>query len=160
MNEYNTVYQFFGAMIGLSVAVLLYMLGGRKDKIIRRLGSATVLAITNNVLTVIRGIWSPWFLLMVPALFAGFSMGYGGDNTWTKVIRRFIYAVGVLACGLIFCFQLGGNAWILFVAHAGVGLWSIWLGVKNPIEAPAEEGLVCALLNVCLIAYPFIGGIQ
>ncbi|RTL04635.1 hypothetical protein EKK58_10010 [Candidatus Dependentiae bacterium] len=160
MSEYVTVYQFFGSMIGLSIATLLYMLGGRKDKIIRRLGSATILAITNNVICLLRGAWSPWFLLMIPALFGGFSMGYGGDNTWTKFFRRLLYAVGVIGCGLIFCLVYGGKAWLLFVPHVGIGLWSIWLGIKNPIEAPAEEGLICSILNLILISYPYVHNIS
>jgi hypothetical protein len=157
MNEYTTVWQSFAALIGLSVACLLYSLGGRSKKWIRRICGACVLSMTVNGLLFWRGMWNPWFLLILPSLVTGFSLGYGADQFWFKVIRRTVYAIGVLASGLIMAVILGGNAWWMFVPHVGVGLWSIWLGVKNPIDAPAEEALVCAALNLCLVFYPFIG---
>jgi hypothetical protein len=46
---------------------------------------------------------------------------------------------------------------MVFVPHVGVGMWSIWLGVKNPIEASAEEVFICALLNIGLMMYGFVG---
>lgn len=161
MNEYVVVWQSFLALIGLSVASLLYSLGGRSGKWRRRVLGASVLAGTVNGLCLWRGIWEPWILALFVALFAGFSMGYGADNLGMKFIRRGVYASGVLSSGLIMAMLLGGNAWILFVPHVFVGIWSIWLGVKNPIAAAAEETLVCAVLNLFLVFYPFInGGVQ
>ena len=131
------------------------MEGGRSNKIIRRLGAAAVLALTVNLLTVFLKNWSPWFLLCLPALFGGFSMGYGADKGYVKLIRRAIYAFCICLTGLIFCIVLGGKAWLILPVHVGVAAWSIWLGVKNPIPAAAEEVFICALLNFGLVMYPF-----
>jgi len=84
-------------------------------------------------------------------------LGYGATGEWMKIIRRSVYALGVLSAGLVMAIALGGNAWIVFVPHVGVGLWSIWLGTKNPIESAAEEVFICALLNIGLMMYAFIG---
>ena len=75
-----------------------------------------------------------------------------------KVIRRSIYAVGVCGAGLIYCLTFNGNAWLIFPLHIGVGIWSVWLGVKNPLHAKAEEFFISMLLNIGLIMYPFIVG--
>ncbi len=159
MNEYTTVWQGFLAMIGLSCACLLYSLGGRSRKWKRRFVGSFILACTVNGLLFWRGLWFPLALTVYPALACGFSMGYGTNGSvggYLKFTRRFIYAIGVLLAGLILVLHFGGNGWILFVAHAGVGLWSIWLGMKNPIEAAAEEIFICALLCIGLVMYPFI----
>jgi len=97
-------------------------------------------------------------LTIYPALITGFSMGYGdkGVGGYYKFARRLIYALGVLLSGLIMTIVLGGAAWAVFVPHVGIGLWSIWMGYKNPVEAAAEEGFICLILNAGLILYPFI----
>jgi len=154
MDEYLTVWQFFVGMIGLSISVLLYMLGGRSDKIIRRLGAALALALTVNGLALWRDVWDIRMLLVLLCLFGGFSMGYGAETTWSKLARRMVYALGVLSAGALMAYLT--NGWAVFVPHAGVGLWSIYLGVKNPVEATAEEGWICGLLNMGLLSYVFI----
>jgi hypothetical protein len=156
MDEYLTVYQFTGGMVGLTIATLLYMLGGRAGKWKRRFVGSFILAATVNILFAVRGSWQPAFLGIWPLLIAGFSLGYGGDVLGVKLLRRSLYAAGVLASGVLTAYFLGGNAWWVLVPHAGVGLWSIYLGIKNPIEAAAEEGLICVLLNLGIIAYPFV----
>ena len=159
MNEYTTIWQGFFGLIGLSLASLLYAIGGRSQKLWRRLGGAAMLAAVVNTLLLWRGMWDPWALCVFPLLFIGFSMGYGADTMWMKVTRRTIYAFGVLSAGLLLAFLYGGNAWWILVPHVGVGLWSVWLGVKNPVEAAFEEMWICALLNMGLIAYPFVTGV-
>ena len=157
MNEYVTVWQSFFALIGVSVASLLYSLGGRSNKVLwRRILSALVLASVAITLSALRHHFLLLQLTIFPLLFVGFSMGYGGDAPWYKVVRRTIYALGVVSSGLVFCLTIGGNAYILLVPHIGVGLWSVWLGTRNPLEAAAEESLICTLLNVCLVFYPFV----
>jgi len=73
-----------------------------------------------------------------------------------KIFRRTLYALTVCSSGLLFCLSVGGNTWLLLPLHLGVGAWSIWLGIRNPIHAAAEEGLVCVLLCLGLISYPFV----
>lgn len=156
MNEYTILYTAFGSMIGLSLACLLYALGGREGKWKRRFIASLILSITLNLAALVMGRFSLWLLLAFPALITGFSMGYGADTLIGKLIRRSIYAVSVIASGLIFCFTFGGVAWWVLPVHVGVGLFSIYLGVRNPVYAAAEEVFVCALLNIGLCIYPFI----
>ncbi len=156
MNEYTILYTAFGTLIGLALASLLYSLGGRSGKWKRRFIASFILAITVNIASLVMGRFSFWLFLAFPALIAGFSMGYGADTLMGKILRRSIYAVSVIASGLIFCFVFGGNAWWVLPVHIGVGLFSIYLGVRNPVYAAAEEVFVCALLNIGLCIYPFI----
>jgi len=159
MSEMVTVYQSSVAMLCLTLACFFYAWGGRSGKWKRRFVGSFVLACGLNLLFAWRGIWSPWFLATYPLLAIGFSIGYGADSLDKKLIRRLIYAFGILSSGLLVAWVLGGNAWFVLIPHVGVGLWSIWLGIKNPIEAAAEETFICALLNICLLMYPFIGGL-
>lgn len=159
MSEITTVWQYFGSLIGLSISSLLYMLGGREGqgKWKRRFVGSFILALTVNIICVLRDIWHWQFLLIGPCLAIAFSNGYGADSLFDKVIRRLFYTLGVCLSGLIFCLVLGGNAWWLLIPHVGVGLWSIYMGTRNPLEASAEEGFICVLLNLGLVSYPFIG---
>lgn len=154
MNEYDTVYQFFGGMIAVAVYTLFWMLGGRSGKWLRRYLGTSIFGGAVNVLVALRGIWDPWILGVIPLLMIGSSMGYGEDSFWPKVARRTLFAAGNLAAGVLMAYVLG--AWWVLIPHVGVGLWSVYLGVKNPIEAAAEEGMICALLSIGLIAYPFV----
>lgn len=156
MDEYLTLWTAFGSLIGLSLACLLYSLGGRSGKWKRRFIASLILATTVNIASLVMGRFSFWLFLAYPSLIAGFSMGYGANTLIWKVIRRTIYALGVIASGLIFCLVFGGKAWWVLPVHAGVGLFSIYLGVRNPVYAAAEEVFVCALLNIGLCMYPFI----
>lgn len=156
MSEYKILYVAFGSLIGLSLSCLLYSLGGREGKWKRRFIASLILAITVSVASLVMGKFNFWLLLIYPALIAGFSMGYGADTFWGKIIRRTLYALSVIASGLVFCFTFGGNTWWVLPVHAGVGLFSIYLGVKNPMAAASEEIFVCALLNIGLCMYPFI----
>ena len=157
MDEYLILYTAAGSMLGLTLSTFLYALGGREGKWKRRFIASLILAITVNVASWIMGRFSFWLFLAFPVLIAAFSMGYGADTLIMKVIRRAIYALGVCATGLIFCLVFGGNAWWVLPVHVGVGLFSIYLGVRNPIYAAAEEVFVCALLNIGLCMYPFVG---
>ena len=159
MNEYTLIYQFMGALAGLFLASFLYSLGGRSGKWKRRVLASFVLAMTVNVISAIRGMWSPWFLIIFPTLFGGFSVGYGADFLADKLIKRTFYALAVIFSGLVLAFVIGGNAWWVLVFHGLVGASSIYLGVKNPLPAAIEEILVCLVLNLGLICYPFTGGV-
>lgn len=156
MSEYQIGHLATFGLLGVTLASWLYMLGGRSDKIIRRLGGAFVLAATANALSKLMGYWSPWQLLILPALFGGFSLGYDGESLRMKVVKRFFYATAICSSGLILCLTIGGKAWLVLPVHMGVGVWSVWLGVKNPLKAAAEEVFVCALLNIGLMMYLFV----
>ena len=156
MSEYIILYQATGALLGVVLASFLYSLGGRAGKWKRRFVASFVLAATVNVLCVLRGVWQPLMLAIWPILIGGFSLGYGADVLWLKVVRRLIYASAVLMAGVLMAFILGGNAWWVLIPHIGVGLFSVFLGVKNILPAALEEIMVCVLLNLFLITYPFV----
>ena len=150
------LYVFTASLIGLVIASFLYMLGGRNDKIIRRIGSSLTLALTVNIASLCMGKWNPYLLIIFPLLFGGFSLGYGANTFWHKVIRRLFYALAITFSGLIFCFTVSPHCFWILPIHIGVGLTSIYLGIKNPIHAVAEEGIICVVLNLGLIMYPFV----
>jgi hypothetical protein len=157
MTEFETGALASIAIAGLAVVCFFYMWGGRSGKWKRRFVGAFLACALVNFLMLARGIWSPWFLTLFPSLSIGFHLGYGSDIPMIKVVKRTICALFICGSGLICCFVLGGNAWAILPLHVGVGLWSVWLGVRNPIEAAAEEAFVCLLLLTGLIMYPFIG---
>lgn len=146
------------SIVGLALMCFFYQWGGRSGKWKRRFVGAFIGAALVNGLLLTNGIWSPWALTIFPALSIGFHLGYGSSVHLIKVFKRSVYALAVCGSGLILCFILGGSAWVILPLHCAVGAWSIWLGVKNPLEAAAEEVFVCLLLNTGLIMYPFIGG--
>lgn len=157
MSEYTLGHLFIGGLLGLVLTCLLYMWGGREGKWKRRFVGSFVLALTVNLLFIALGNWKPWYIAIWPLMSIAFSMGYGGtDNVGKKVIRRSIYAVGVLSSGAFCAYFIGGWAWIMFAIHAGIGLFSVILGTKNILPAAVEEPLICMVLNLGLICYPFI----
>ena len=156
MSEYITIWQVTVAGIGCVMASCLYSLGGRRHKIIRRLGASAVLALTLNLVCLWRGVWSPWLLSILPVFVGAFSLGYGADYLHEKIIKRLIYFGAVVFSGAIVAVILGSGAWFVFIPHVGIGLWSVYLGTKNPLEAPAEEFFICIILNVGLLMYSFV----
>ena len=156
MNEYIIGYTAFGSLVGMSTACLFYMLGGRDGKWKRRFIGSLILSTTVCTSALVMHRFSWWLVLTYPALATGFSLGYGGDTTMQKVVKRAIYAGAVMSSGVVCSVVMQGNAWMVLVPHIGIGLWSIWLGVKNPLQAAAEETFVCASLSLGLVMYPFI----
>lgn len=163
MNEYITLYQITGGGLALVLASFLYSAGGRSGKWKRRFIASLVLATTVNVLCFLRGIWHPAMLAVYFPLVGGFSLGYGDkafgflSTNWIhKSIKRAICATAVVMSGVLLAFLIGGNAWWLLIPHLGIALWSVYLGVKNPVEAAVEEFIICMALNLILISYPFV----
>ena len=158
MTEYRIGFLAVASIIGLAIGSTFYMLGGRKGKWLRRFIGSAVISTTVIGLLLLFGLFQMIHLAIYPLLIVGFSMGYGADLGYEKIIRRTLYAIGVVSSGLLLAWTIGGNAWFVFPLHLGVGLWSIWLGYHNPIHAPAEECFICVLLNIGLMMYPFIVG--
>jgi len=156
MSEFTTGSLASVSIVCLALMCFMYMWCGRSGKWKRRFLGAFIGCVLVNGLMLARGIWSPWFLALFPSLSIGFHLGYGGDILLTKVVKRLICAIAICGSGLLCAFVLGGNAWMVLPLHFGVGVWSVWLGVKNPLEAAAEETFVCLLLNTGLIMYPFV----
>jgi len=156
MTEFNIGLLASLSIIALAIMCFLYMWGGRSGKWKRRFIAAFIGALTVNLLSLAMELWSPWLLTVFPALSIGFHLGYGSDVFLTKVFKRSICALAICSAGLVCCFIFGGHAWMILPLHIGVGIWSVWLGVKNPVHAAAEETFVCLLLNAGLMMYPFV----
>lgn len=155
-NEPIMIWQFLVAMLGLTVGSTLYSLGGYKGKFWRRFVGSFILSLTFNGLCLWRGLWSPWLLFSFPVLIGAFILPYGADTTFPKLVKRSCVVLASLIAGLIFCLINGGNSWGIFYLEIGISVWSIYLGIKNPLFARAEEGFICILLCLALMMYPFI----
>ncbi len=157
MNEYQIGYTACGAVMGLCLACLLYMVGGRANKWIRRFLASGVLTATVCLSAFAMGRFSWWLAGMYLPLTVGFCMGYGGTTLYEKVRRRAACAAMVCSAGLICCFVFGGGAWWVLPIHLGIAAFTVYLGIISKVTAAAEEVFVCMLLNAGLIMYPFIG---
>lgn len=157
MNEFTTLYQATGAGIALVISSFLYSLGGRAGgpgKWVRRFLGSFILAATVCGLCVLRGTFNWWLMGVWPLLIGGMSLGYGAESLGGKIARRSIFCGGVVSAGALCAYFLHG--WLVFIPHVGVAVWSIYLGVRNPVEASFEEWYISMLLNLGLIAYPFV----
>ena len=155
MSEYTIGYAAIGSIIGLALTCLAYMAGGRANKWIRRFVGSFIQALNINACFYIMGIWNAWLLATYPLIAIGFSWGYGGDTFLTKVIRRSIFCAMNLLVGGLILWQYGSGMLWIFIPNVGVAAWSIYLGVKNPLFAAAEEVFVCALLYLMTCSYAF-----
>ena len=160
MNEYSIVWISTLAGLGLIIASGLYSLGGRRHKWIRRFIASLVLAGTVMGTAALMNRWTPWLAGVWPCLVAGFCLGYSGDSMTEKVCRRTVYFAGVATAGIWTAIVLGSvfyttRPWAVLPIHL-VGLWSIYLGSRNPLKAAAEEFYICLLLNAGLVMYVFI----
>lgn len=156
MNEQVIIWQFASAMVTLCAGSVLYSMGGYKGKWKRRFLGSFILSAGFNGICAWRGVWCPWLLLVFPSLIGTFVLPYGADSTFPKIIKRLCVVLAAVACGLLYFFTHGQAGWKVLVPHAGIGIWSIWMGVVNPIQARAEEGFICVLLMLGLFMYPFI----
>jgi len=144
------------SLVGLATGCFLYMRGGRRQKYMRRFVGSLVIAGTSITMSVLMKRFSPWLFLSYPVIAGGMTLGYGANELFPKILKRSLFAAGVVSAGLVYCFVFGGNAWWVLLPHVGVAAWSICLGVKNPLHAAAEECFICALLNLGLMMYPFV----
>jgi len=145
------------------VSNMFYMWGGTEGfgKWWRRFVGSSVLAASTNIIAACLGLWMWQYLLFFPALMIGFSMGYGGDSTLEKVLRRTIYAVGILSSCAIGLWATGFTAagWTVTALACVTGLTSVALGVFNPFKsARVEEFLVSQVLTLYIPFWPYVGG--
>jgi len=143
----------------LIIGCWFYMSGGRSGKWKRRFIGSFICATALWVGLLLMGLFNPLSLLAYPLLIWGFCMGYGAEIPLTKVIKRLNIVLAVSSTGLLMCLILGGNAWVILPLQLLIAGGSIWLGVKNPLQAAPEEFFVCLLLTECLIMYPAVRAI-
>ena len=147
-------------VIGTAILVLgcwFYMWGGRDGKWKRRFIGSLLCSLAIIAETLIFKNFNIFQLLCYPLLIGTFILGYNATTTMKKVIRRSIVVGTSLLVGLIMCLTIGGKAWLILPVQAIVAFCSVWLAVKNPIPASAEEFFVCLLLTECNLMYPFVG---
>jgi len=156
MNETTIVFVATIAGIGLVGSSFLYSMGGRSKKVIRRVGASLVLTLTVLGTGYLMGRGNLYVLAIFPMLFIGYCLPYGAEKILTKIGKRFVYASAVIFAGVIICAIYKGNTWWLLIPHFGIGMFSIFFGVKNPLYAAAEEFFVSMVLNLVLISYVFV----
>jgi len=154
--EYTTVWAAGLAGILLVIGSIFYSLGGRKGKWLRRFVGSFIISLAVWIPSLIMHNFYWWYLAIFPLLAIGFSLGYGADIIWEKILKRSVFALAVLSSALLCAIVVGGNGWLLLVYAVGVGAWSVWLGVTNPVEAAGEEFLICMTLNLGLMGFPFV----
>lgn len=149
------------AVIGLAICVIdcfFWMWGGRQGKWKRRFVGAGLQTLGINILALISGTWAWQFILAMGPEIGSRSMGYGGDTTGEKIMRRSVFAAGSLAAGAILAWGAGfnGKAVWLLIAQAVASVVSIILGIKNPLPAAVEEVFVCISLKYINYGYLFV----
>jgi len=122
----------------------LYAYGGMSGKWKRRIVGSSVYTVGLCLFSLWQGSFSFWYILVLPLLFGGLSLGYGSDSTLWKIIKRSRYG---LLCGIatlpIFVVQ---QAWTLLFLHILICVsTSVICGVWNQTSsARAEETLIGA----------------
>lgn len=154
MNENTLALIAFLKLVWVSCFSYLYSLGGIEGKWKRRfLGSAwMILGIFG--FSQWQGCWNNWYLLCFPLMTIGLSMGYGANDTFTKIRKRAIYGL-ILGCSSI-PIVVFSHMWVLFGFSVFLSVIScVVLGVFNPTkDARSEETLIatlCLLLTLFLI---------
>ena len=149
------------AVIGLVICAVdcfFWMWGGRSGKWRRRFVGSAIQTAGINILALICGTWVWQFAAsLVPEILSR-CMGYGGDSTGYKLLRRGLFAAGSLAVGAILAWGVGftSQALILLTCQAVASVASIILGVWNPLPAAVEEVFVCLSLKYFNWGYLFI----
>lgn len=149
------------AVIALAICVIdcfAWMLGGRSGKWKRRFIGSFIQTLGINILAIISGTWVWQFAASVVPEVASRCLGYGGDSTGEKIIRRTVFALGSLAVGVLLAYGAGfnGKAITLLICQGVSSSISIILGIKNPLPAAIEEVFVCMSLKYFNYGYIFI----
>jgi len=148
--------------LSIFIALVLYMMGGTSGfagKWLRRFLATFILALSANLIAVFNSVWDWPFVLMWPALIGGMSLGYGADTTWGKIVKRTIFALGTCFAGFFGYWAMGfpGFGLGILIMQVLVGLFSVWLGVKNPYNnAPLEQGIICLLLTFTVPFWAYV----
>jgi len=156
MNEYHIGYAAVVGLVGLAAGCLLYMLGGRNNKALRRFVASFILSATVWGNALYMGTFGWLMLLLYPVKILEFVQGYSADHGMPAPLKRLLVVLTSLAGGVLCAYSIGGVAWFVLILHALVGIGTVMFAVKNPFAAAAEEPLVCAMNNLVLMFYPFV----
>lgn len=147
MSEWNLVWLTIPRILILLVFVLLYVIGGRKWKPLRRIVGGTFLGASVTLMALAIGNYHWIFWLSVPLYPVALSLGYGGNDTQTKFVRRLIYGVSLGSVSFVFL-----NPVLAIFQVSMSTLASIYLGLRNPVQAVNEEAMI-ALLSVATVPF-------
>jgi len=158
MNEFNLGIL---AVIALGICVVdcfFWMWGGRSGKWRRRFIGSAIQTLGINILSLIVGTWVWQKLVSMIGEIGSRVLGYGGNTTSEKILRRSVFAGGSLVAGAILAWSCGftGKAIILLICQTVASIVSIILGVKNPLPAAVEEVFVCLSLKYINYGYIFL----
>ena len=147
------------ALIICAIDCFFWMWGGRSGKWKRRYIGSFIQTLGLNILSVIGGTWAWQYILSLGPEIGSRSMGYGGDSTGEKVLRRSVFAIGSLLVGVVLAWGAGfsSKTVILLICQAIASIITIILGVKNPFPAAVEEVFVCFTLKYLNYGYIFLG---
>ena len=152
MREKKTQIKVILKLIIVIIFASLYSWGGMEMKWLRRFLAPAILCLSAY------GFSRDWrYLVQMPFMFLSLSIGYGGENLWVKVAKRFIYGLtNGFTCSI-------RSIWI--AAKENKKLW--WVvgfqvllltsgytifGVINPLpSARAEEAFLGALIALLVM---------
>lgn len=145
MDEKRIQFKVFVKLAIVFLCAGLYAWGGMENKALRRYVAPAVCAATTAVSARSFG---P--LLAYPPMAGALSLGYGAEDTGTKMAKRFIYGLAVGLAGSLYSVYLAirgdRKRWILvgsqIVLMAAV---SVIFGVFNPFPDARTEETVLGL---------------
>ena len=154
MNEYVIGFTFCGGLVGLALACMFYMMGGRNNKALRRFLSPGIITLTMVVQALILGVFH-WALLAIYVFkMLEYMQGYSNNSGKGWIKRLGVAATSILA-GVFMCYIMGGG-WSLLFLHVPMSISTAFFAFKNPVAAAAEEPLICMMNSLILPAYLFV----
>ena len=141
------------ALLGFMAFIsnVLYMLGGTEGfgKWMRRFIASAILAGAASLGAIALGRWVWQYLLMFPCLAIGFSLPYGAEEAIWKIIKRTLFALGVLSACVIGLWATGFTVFGLVIA----GPHSIRRVCAAPLQRHSVVPYVVQLIRCCLRTY-------
>lgn len=137
-------------IVWLALFTYLYGLGGIHGKYNRRFLGSLWLAWGVWGSAVSLGCFSWWLLPYYPLLVGALSLGYGADNIWDKVKKRFLYGAACTTAALPIV--IINNNWLMFLWYGCTVIFtSVFLGVLNPTKnARWEETIIATAIGLSL----------
>lgn len=153
MSEYITIWQIATAFVCTGLAAVLYSMGGRAIKALRRFLAPAI--ITGGLVGI--SLWSEKFsyylLAAYPILVLSWVMGYGSDNNWIKIGKRTLVGLVILALSGLLAWNYSNFG--VFAIHSVLVGCTVFIGVRSFISAAAEEFIICSLQVFPLFWYLF-----
>jgi hypothetical protein len=132
----------------------LYMMGGRNGKWKRRFLGSLLVSGSIWLVSGLLGNFSWWLLAIYPLCVGSFVLGYGSDTLGGKLRKRGTVVAASLMSGVLLALVF--HAWAVFPIELAMASLSIYLGVRNPIQAAPEEFFVCMCLWMPKLMYAFV----